>query len=108
MMWVLSVTMLALGVAGASIVAPSASLGEVLYRLTPGLLNIAQAGIERQLAPWVWEDFVLSVLVRPAWLIPFILAIAERERMIRDGSVIVTFAGGTGETWSSLVVRWGR
>ncbi|HSD86379.1 MAG TPA: 3-oxoacyl-[acyl-carrier-protein] synthase III C-terminal domain-containing protein [Kofleriaceae bacterium] len=40
--------------------------------------------------------------------IPFILAIAERERMIQDGSVIVTFAGGTGETWSSLVVRWGR
>lgn len=40
--------------------------------------------------------------------VPFILAMAEREGMIRDGSVITTFTGGTGETWSSLVLRWGR
>jgi len=40
--------------------------------------------------------------------IPFILAMAEREGMLSDGSVVVTFAGGTGETWSSLVLRWGR
>jgi 3-oxoacyl-[acyl-carrier-protein] synthase-3 len=40
--------------------------------------------------------------------IPLILAIAEREGMIRDGSVVVTFAGGLGETWSSLCLRWGR
>lgn len=39
---------------------------------------------------------------------PFILAMAEREGMIRDGSVVTTFTGGTGETWSSLVLRWGR
>ena len=40
--------------------------------------------------------------------IPLILAMAEREGMIRDGSIISTFAGGAGETWSSLVMRWGR
>lgn len=40
--------------------------------------------------------------------IPLILAMAEREGMIRDGSTVVTFAGGAGETWSSLCLRWGR
>lgn len=40
--------------------------------------------------------------------IPLILAIAEREGMLRDGSTLVTFSGGLGETWSSLCVRWGR
>lgn len=40
--------------------------------------------------------------------VPLILAMAEREGMIRDGSIVATFAGGTGETWSSLVMRWGR
>jgi 3-oxoacyl-[acyl-carrier-protein] synthase III len=40
--------------------------------------------------------------------VPFILAMAEREGMLHDGSVVSTFTGGTGETWSSLVLRWGR
>ena len=40
--------------------------------------------------------------------VPFILAQAERQGMIRDGSVVTTFSGGLGETWSSLVYRWGR
>lgn len=40
--------------------------------------------------------------------VPFILAMAEREGLVRDGSVVSTFSGGTGETWSSLVLRWGR
>ena len=40
--------------------------------------------------------------------VPFILATAEREKMIKDGSIVVTFSGGLGETWSSLVFRWGR
>jgi 3-oxoacyl-[acyl-carrier-protein] synthase-3 len=40
--------------------------------------------------------------------VPFILAMAEKERMIRDGSNVVTFSGGLGETWSSMILRWGR
>lgn len=40
--------------------------------------------------------------------LPFILAMGEREGLVRDGSVVTTFSGGTGETWSSLVLRWGR
>jgi 3-oxoacyl-[acyl-carrier-protein] synthase-3 len=40
--------------------------------------------------------------------IPLILAIGEREGLIRDGSIVSTFSGGVGETWSSLCLRWGR
>lgn len=40
--------------------------------------------------------------------LPFVLALGEREGAIRDGSLVATFSGGLGETWSSLVVRWGR
>jgi 3-oxoacyl-[acyl-carrier-protein] synthase-3 len=40
--------------------------------------------------------------------IPLVLAMAEREGILRDGSHVVTFAGGLGETWSSVALRWGR
>ena len=40
--------------------------------------------------------------------IPLILSIAEREGLVRDGSIVLTFGGGVGETWSSLCLRWGR
>jgi 3-oxoacyl-[acyl-carrier-protein] synthase-3 len=40
--------------------------------------------------------------------LPLILALGEREHLIREGSIVVTFSGGIGETWSSLVLRWGN
>lgn len=40
--------------------------------------------------------------------IPYILAVGERDGLFGDGSVVLTFGGGLGETWSSLVFRWGR
>jgi 3-oxoacyl-[acyl-carrier-protein] synthase-3 len=40
--------------------------------------------------------------------VPAILAMGERERLIRDDSIVATFSGGIGETWSSLILRWGR
>lgn len=40
--------------------------------------------------------------------VPLILALGEREHLIREGSIVVTFSGGIGETWSSLVLRWGQ
>jgi 3-oxoacyl-[acyl-carrier-protein] synthase-3 len=39
--------------------------------------------------------------------IPLVFAIAEREGMLKSGDVVTTFSGGLGETWSSLVLRWG-
>lgn len=40
--------------------------------------------------------------------LPMILAIAEREGQLRDDHLVVTFAGGAGQTWSSMCLRWGR
>jgi 3-oxoacyl-[acyl-carrier-protein] synthase-3 len=40
--------------------------------------------------------------------IPFGLYVAEREGRLRHGDAAVFFAGGSGETWSSVALRWGR
>lgn len=40
--------------------------------------------------------------------IPYVLALGEREGLLRDDAIVATFGGGLGETWSSLVLRWGR
>ncbi|MEO8699390.1 MAG: 3-oxoacyl-[acyl-carrier-protein] synthase III C-terminal domain-containing protein [Kofleriaceae bacterium] len=40
--------------------------------------------------------------------VPYILATAEAQGLVRDGAIAVTFSGGLGETWSALVVKWGR
>ncbi|WP_135466894.1 hypothetical protein [Crenalkalicoccus roseus] len=48
-------------------------LGAALFRLDPGLLNMAQAGIQRRLAPWLWDDVLLPVLEQPSWLVPAVL-----------------------------------
>ncbi|MFC0626056.1 3-oxoacyl-ACP synthase III family protein [Kribbella deserti] len=40
--------------------------------------------------------------------VPYVLALGEREESIPEGAVVATFGGGLGETWSSLVFRWGR
>lgn len=40
--------------------------------------------------------------------IPMILALAEQRGLLRDGMIVSTFAGGVGETWSSMCLRWGR
>lgn len=40
--------------------------------------------------------------------LPLILSIGSSEGLLRDGDVVSLFGGGTGETWSSFVLRWGR
>jgi 3-oxoacyl-[acyl-carrier-protein] synthase III len=40
--------------------------------------------------------------------IPLILALAEREGLLRSGDDIATFGGAAGAILSSFVVRWGR
>ncbi|MGE0743687.1 MAG: hypothetical protein AB7K86_00510 [Rhodospirillales bacterium] len=45
------------------------ALGEVWYRLDRASLNLAQAGIERHVAPWLWADLVQPTLLLPAWVV---------------------------------------
>lgn len=39
---------------------------------------------------------------------PFQLLVGEREGTLQDGSVVAAWTGGTGVTYSALVLRWGR
>lgn len=38
--------------------------------------------------------------------IPLVLATAEREGRLQPGDVVATFSGGSGITWSSMILRW--
>jgi 3-oxoacyl-[acyl-carrier-protein] synthase-3 len=40
--------------------------------------------------------------------VPLVLAVAEREQLLADDTVVVAFSGGVGETWSATCLRWGR
>jgi len=42
-------------------------LGQLWFELDRASLNMAQAGIQRYVAPWLWEDVVQRLLVLPAW-----------------------------------------
>lgn len=41
-------------------------LGKVWFELDPASLNMLQAGIQRRVAPWLWEDVMQPVLIWPA------------------------------------------
>lgn len=40
--------------------------------------------------------------------VPLVLATAEREGALREGDLVATFTGGSGITYSSVIMRWGR
>ncbi len=48
-------------------------LGAVLFRLDPGILNLAQAVVQRYLLPMLWDDVLLPVLEAPAFVAPAVL-----------------------------------
>ena len=52
-------------------------LGQLWYEINPASLNMLQAGIQRRVAPWLWEDGIQVALTWPAWpvLIAFGLAL---------------------------------
>jgi hypothetical protein len=49
-------------------------LGAIWYRLSPETLNLAQAGIQRGLAPAIWDPGVQFFLSLPGFLAFLILA----------------------------------
>jgi len=59
----------------ATLATPDVTLGRLLFALDRGALNAAQAGVQRYLAPWLWDDLVVPLLLRPAWLPPAALGI---------------------------------
>ena len=51
------------------------SAGELWARADANSLVGFQALIEKGLAPWLWSDIVLPVLLGPAWAIPLVPAV---------------------------------
>jgi len=45
------------------------SLGEHWYNIDAASLNAAQAGIERNLAPFLWDPVITTILLLPAWVV---------------------------------------
>jgi 3-oxoacyl-[acyl-carrier-protein] synthase-3 len=39
---------------------------------------------------------------------PLMLSIAVNEGLLHEGDLVATFSAGTGQVWSSAVIRWGR
>ncbi len=50
-------------------------LGEIWYKIDPPSLNLAQAAVERYLAPWLWDDVIIRILQLPAVAIFAVLGI---------------------------------
>ncbi|MBM3486577.1 MAG: hypothetical protein FJX67_08080 [Alphaproteobacteria bacterium] len=65
------------------------ALGELWYRLDATSLNGLQAGIQRYLAPWLWDNVVAPILFVPAWLVflvpgvLFLILCRRRNRSVR-------------------------
>ncbi len=45
------------------------TLGGVWYMIHRASLNASQAGIQRYVAPWLWDPIITWILVQPAWAI---------------------------------------
>lgn len=73
---------------------PNSWLGQTLK----GHLQLANA---RTLNTFKWTASMSAVNL------PFILATAQNEGMLREGNLVACFAGGAGATCSGLVMRWG-
>jgi 3-oxoacyl-[acyl-carrier-protein] synthase-3 len=40
--------------------------------------------------------------------IPLMLSMASKEGLLHDGDLVASFSAGTGQIYSSIVLRWGR
>lgn len=45
------------------------ALGEFWYLVHRGSLNMFQAGVQRHIAPWLWDDVITRILLAPAWAV---------------------------------------
>ena len=62
----------------------SETLGGLWAQYDVAGLNLVQAGVQRHVAPWLWDDALLPLLIAPAWLVlalaGVILAVLFRRR----------------------------
>jgi hypothetical protein len=72
---ILSAALLVGAVAVALLAPPGMPLGQALLAFDHRVLDVAQSDVEWAVAPWLWADVILPVLVRPAWLPPAALGL---------------------------------
>ncbi len=69
-MAVLAAAFLVGAVALAMLGPTNVTLGAALYMLDHDVLDALEGGIHTHLSPWLWDDVVMPLLLRPAWLLP--------------------------------------
>jgi hypothetical protein len=67
---VLAALLLVGAVALAMLAPPDLPLGRALFLLDHDLPRALHGSIKAHFASWMWDDMVLPLLLRPAWLIP--------------------------------------
>ena len=76
-LWLLALGFVLLIVDGSRSIADGtlamASFGELLFDLDPALLSQLQAGVERNLHPFLWDPVIQSVLLVPGWIVTGVL-----------------------------------
>ena len=75
-MRVLGLLLLAAAAALAAWFGPGTPLGAVIFGLWPAFLNTFQAGVQRRLAPELWDLVILPLLEWPSWVVPAALGLA--------------------------------
>lgn len=45
------------------------ALGELWFTLDAQSLSVSQAGIQRYVAPWLWEPVITTILLWPGWAV---------------------------------------
>ncbi|NKB18988.1 MAG: hypothetical protein GKS01_00445 [Alphaproteobacteria bacterium] len=45
------------------------TLGELWFTLDAQSLSVSQAGIQRYVAPWLWEPVITTILLWPGWAV---------------------------------------
>ncbi|WP_136657829.1 hypothetical protein [Nitratireductor sp. XY-223] len=50
-------------------------LGASWYSISPDTLNLAQAVIQRNLHPYIWDPVVQWILLQPTWAVFIVLAL---------------------------------
>ncbi len=69
-MAVLAAVFLVGAVAVATLGPPDMPLGALLLNLDHDLSMAIEDGLQARLSHWMWDDLVMPMLVRPAWLLP--------------------------------------
>lgn len=78
---------LLVGAVGVAFLAPPGlPLGRAISLLDHGLLSTLHGGIRAYAGTWLWDDVLLPLLVRPAWLVPASIGVIFAGASVTVGS----------------------